>query len=195
MKRHYNRVKNLPIPRLSEKFVYAYHKYNIVLKSSIYRIQEAILAVAGDIPLGNSSKPVTITRSTFAVSIQQVKPEGFAGQNFSVNLGNFSEFNTSKNIDSDDLSFESMTEEQTAFIRLPPTLFDSISNISSNSRITHSIFLSDAAFLRRGKNLREVGSVIISASVVGVNAVENIEPPLTITFRKNPVCALQKQSC
>ena len=139
-----------------------------------------------DVPIGNPSEPVVITRSAFAVSVQQVDINQFmeTGQTFSANLGNFSDVNLEKNIDSNDLSFDMRTSQSTASLTLPNILFSAISN---NTRITHAVFLSDSLFLRRENNDMEVGGIIISASVVGSNSIDRLNPPVTINFLKNPV--------
>ena len=142
-----------------------------------------------DIPIGNTSEPVVITRSTFAVSVQQVDFDQFMeiGQIFSANLGNFSDLNMNDDIDSNDLSFEMLNTHSTASLHLPNNLFSSISNFTNNTRLTHAVFLSDSLFLRRENNDMEVGSIIISASVVGSDSVDGLKPPVSLRFLKNPV--------
>ena len=121
------------------------------------------------------------------MSVQQVDQLMETGQIFSANLGTFSDLNMSENINSSDLSFSGRTGQPTASISLPNNLFEAILNVTNNTRITHAVFLTDSLFLRRENNDMEVGGIIISASVVGSNSVEAIEPPLNITFLKNPV--------
>ena len=116
------------------------------------------------------------------------------GQTFSANLGAFSDLNMSENIDSNDLSFSRSTSQPTASISLPNNLFNAILNVTNNTRITHAVFLSDSLFLRRENNDMEVGGIIISASLVGSNSVEGIDPPLNITFLKNPVLSYNYSS-
>ena len=154
------------------------------------RILEAIGSIVGDIPIENISKPVVNTRRTFAVSVQQVDLNQFMeiGQNFSANLGGFSNLNMNESIDSSDLSFEMRTTTQaTASVGLPNSLFSAVPNVTSNTRITHAVFLSDSLFLRRDSNDLEVGGIILSASVVGYNSIESLDSPVSISFLKNPV--------
>ena len=154
------------------------------------RILEAIGSIVEDVPIRNISKPLVITRRTFALSVQQVDLDQFTeiGQNFSANLGGFSNLNTNESIDSSDLSFELRTTTQaTASVILPSNLFNAIYNVTSNTRITHAVFLSDSLFLRRDSNNLEVGGIIISARVVGYNSIESLDPPVSISFLKNPV--------
>ena len=62
-------------------------------------------------------------------------------------------------IDSNDLSFEMLNTQSTASLHLPNNLFSSISNVTTNTRITHAVFFSDSLFLRRENNDMEVGVV------------------------------------
>ena len=117
------------------------------------------------------------------------------GQTFSANLGTFSDLNMSENIDSDDLSFDMGSNQSIASISLPNNFFSATPNVTNNTRITHAVFLTDSLFLRRENNDMEVGSIIISASLVGSNSVEGIDPPLNITFLKNPVLSYYYSSC
>ena len=123
------------------------------------------------------------------MSVQQVDLDQFMeiGQTFSADLGTFSDLNMSENINSSELSFSGRTGQPTASISLPNNLFDAILNVTNNTRITHAVFLTDSLFLRRENNDMEVGGIIISASLVGSNSVEDIDP-INITFLKNPVC-------
>ena len=123
------------------------------------------------------------------MSVQQVDLDLFMeiGQTFSANLGTFSDLNISENINSSELSFSGITGQPTASISLPNNLFDAILNVTNNTRITHAVFLTDSLFLRRENNEMEVGGIIISASLVGSDSVEGINPPLNITFLKDPV--------
>ena len=131
------------------------------------------------------------------MSVQQVDLDQFTeiGQTFSANLGTFSDLNMSENINSNDLSFSERTGQPTASISLPNNLFNAILNVTNNTRITHAVFLSDSLFLRRVNNDLEVGGIIISASVVGSDSVEDIDPHLNITFLKNPVLSYNYSSC
>ena len=140
---------------------------------------EAIESVTKNIPINNSdiSKPVVISQRSFAVSIQQVNLQTFSqgGQTFNVNIGN----NQSNNIIVED----TVDTQSIASISLPNNLLDSIPNISNSTRITNAVFLSDSLFLRHDNKFMEVGSVIISATVVGVDTIKELNPPVTLTFQ------------
>ena len=140
---------------------------------------EAIESVTENIPINNSdiSKPVVISQRSFAVSIQQVNLQTFSqnGQTFNVNIGN--------DQSNDIIVGDTVDTKPIASISLPNNLLDSIPNISNSTRITNAVFLSDSLFLRRNDKFMEVGSVIISATVVGVDTIQELNPPVTLTFQ------------
>ena len=141
--------------------------------------------MTAEIPISEShTGPVMLLQRSFAVSVQEVNPEEFNAQFFSVSLGGnpFSEENLELNENS--LDFSSVTSS-TASLTLPQNLFDSLRD-SNSSRITQSVFLTEALYLRRNTSVLEVGSVIIAANVVN-SAIKGLEPPISLTFLKNPV--------
>ena len=148
---------------------------------------EAIESVVENIPLTNTSEPVVISQKSFAVSLQQVDIEEFkqSGQTFSVNFGDFS--NENQSLNSNDLTFGGSNQQSTAAISLPRNLLNGIPNITNNTRITHSVFITDSLFLRRVNNFQEVGSIILSAAVVGTDTIRGLNPPVGLSFMINPV--------
>ena len=163
--------------------------HSLIYFQTINRTLQVIASVAEQIPVGNTSEPVVITRSTFAVSVQLVDLDKFTetGQTFSVSLGTFSDLNVTENINPNNLSFDMKLNQSTASLSLPNNFFSATPDITNNTRIIHAVFLSDSLFLRRENNDMEVGSIVISASLVGSNSVKGIEPPINITLLKNPV--------
>ena len=137
---------------------------------------EDIESVTENIPINSSdiSKPVVISQRSFAVSIQQVNLQTFSknGQTFNVNIGN--------DQSNDIIVGDTVDTKPIASISLPNNLLDSIPN---SNRITNAAFLSDSLFLRRDDKFMEVGSVIISATVVGVDTIQELNPPVTLTFQ------------
>ena len=142
---------------------------------------EAVESVTENIPITNTSVPVVITQRSFAVSVQQVDIEKFkqSGQTFSVNFGDFSARN--ERIDSNDLTFESGSKQSSASITLPNYLLNSVPNLTNSSRITNAVFITDSLFLSRSDILK-VGSLIISAAVVGTSTLEQLQPPVNLRF-------------
>ena len=151
------------------------------------RLLESLEIVTKGIPIPeNSTEPVVITQPMFAVSVQEVTPELFAGFTFSANIDSGSDGVLS----SDSLSFgeldDSVLGPRTS-MSLPANLFQSIA-VTNTTRITQSIFINDALFLRRNSTTsqREVGAIILAADVVG-SRVSGLDPPITLMFLKNQV--------
>ena len=148
---------------------------------------EAIESVVENVLPTNTSEPVVISQKSFAVSVQQVNIEEFkqSGQMFSVKFGQFSYDNQSLNFN--DLTFGGTNQQSTAAINLPRNLLNGLPNITNNTRITHSVFITDSLFLSRIDNFQKVGSIILSASVVGTDAIRGLNPPVGLRFTINPV--------
>ena len=143
---------------------------------------EATQSVADRIPIQNTSQPVIIARSQFAVSAQEVVPNHFM-QTFSFTAEDHSHISNISRINSNNLYFGEMRNKSTASISLPNNLFNALHNISK-SRVTHAIYLSESAFLRRENSNLEVNSVIISASVVGAAPIIGFKnPPVILSFK------------
>ena len=142
---------------------------------------EAVESVTENIPITNTSVPVVITQRSFAVSVQQVDIEKFkqSGQTFSVNFKD--SLTRNQSLDSNDLTFGSSNEQSTASITLPNNLLN-----SNSSRITNAVFITDFLFLSR-RDILKVGSLIISAAVVGTSTLEQLQPPVNLRFITNPV--------
>ena len=148
---------------------------------------EAIESVVESIPITNISEPVIITQQSFAVSVQQVDIIEFtqSGQTFSVTYRGYSDENQTLN--SNDLVFGTTSQQHTASISLPHNLLSTVQNITNNTRITHSVFTTDSLFLRRNNNFLEIGSVIISTTVVGTGRIHELDSPVHLSFMVNPV--------
>ena len=148
---------------------------------------EAIESVVENVLPTNTSEPTVISQKSFAVSVQQVNIEEFkqSGQMFSVKFGQFSYDNQSLNFN--DLTFGGTNQQSTATINLPRNLLNGLPNITNNTRITHSVFITDSLFLRRDDNFQEVGSIILSAAVVGTDTIRGLNPPVGLSFMINPV--------
>ena len=149
------------------------------------RLLESIQLVAAKIPIPeNETGPVILLQTLFAVSVQEVNPQNFESQVLSVSLGDSPFSKTQDVLREDNLNFFKVNNS-TASITLPKNLFDSFP-ASNFSRITQLVFLNDALYLRRNETSLEVGSIIIAASVAE-GIIEHLEPPISLTFLKNPV--------
>lgn len=156
--------------------------YYITFKITSYykcRILEALETVVENIPITNSSEPEIIPLKSFAVAalLVDIKDIKVSGQNFSIN---------SREITEDNLSFGTRTDNAAASISLPNTILYNVTDITNSTRITHSVFLFDSLFLRRSENYLEVGSIIISASVVG-KTLRGLRDPVSLNFLINSV--------
>ena len=149
------------------------------------RLLDAVQMVTAEIPIPpNNTGPVILPQNSFAVSVQEVDPEEFDMQIFSASLGNNPFSNPNLELNEDNLVFSPVTSS-TASLTLPQNLLDS-SRVSNFTRIAQSVFLTDALYLRRNKSLLEVGSVVLSASVIN-QTIDQLDPPISLRFLKNPV--------
>ena len=148
---------------------------------------EAIELVVEKLPITNLSEPVVVAQKSFALSVQEVKVEEFKrlGLIFSVDFGDLSF--TNQCLNPNDLTFGTASQQSTAAISLPNNLLSAIPTTINSTRITHSVFITDSLFLRRSQNFLEVGSLILSASVVGRMAITGLDPPVNLRFLINPV--------
>ena len=148
---------------------------------------EALESVVQNLPVTNSSEPVVLTQKSFALSVQEINIEDFQrlGQTFSVNFRDFSTTNHSLN--PNDLTIGTASQQSTAAISLPNNLLNVTPKIINSTRLTHSVFITDFLFLRRSQNFLEVGSLVLSASVVGRKTIKGLDPPVNLRFLINPV--------
>lgn len=147
----------------------------------VIRLLDALERVSGSIPIPVNKSSTLITQKSFAVAVQRVDSENFSGLNFSAILGNF----TDQNVDNRGLLFNKMSNETpTGMLSLPRDLLEKAIN---GTRLSLSVFVTNSLFLRRMSNQMEVGSIIISAGVVGTRRVENLTSPVVIVFQTNPV--------
>ena len=138
------------------------------------------------IPFTDNETQVVLTRESFAVAVQEVETNHFPGLIFSVDVSN-SFYDTNSQLDMNSVSF-SETDDAIASLSLPNTLFDNLNSSKNNTRITQSVFLTNSLFLQRENNFSEVGGIILAASVVGTRVTE-LDPPIQLSFVKNPVSA------
>ena len=116
------------------------------------------------------------------MSAQQVEPNQFM-QTFSFTAEDNSHISNISRINSNNLYFGEMMNKSTASISLPNNLFNALYNISK-SRVTHAVYLSESAFLRRENSNLEVSSIIISASIVGAGPIKGLKnPPVILSFK------------
>ncbi len=161
----------------------------------LFRILSVVETVAENIPFPENETNIIITLTSFAISVREVDPENFNGQDFSVNVGDSFNFDGNMAIDPDSLSFSespqataSLSIPDDFFMHLDLSVFAGEDNTTSKAlpRIINSVYLSDILFLRREESVLEVGSIIMAASLSGGATVENLTNPITLVFVKKP---------
>ncbi len=128
---------------------------------------------------------------TFALQVQQLDPEEYKGQTFSVNLGSLQEVRednqtieqealvTGELESATDLKHEHDTTDNegvmktmagtTASLQLPEDLLDSCSDVNSTltsaapQRLSYSVFKSDILFQNLNQSHLSIGSIIVAA--------------------------------
>ena len=160
-----------------------------LIKKFFCRLLDALERVSENIPIPENETSALVTQTTFAVSVQKVDSETFNGLNFSAALGNFS----AQQIDKKGLLFNMMSSDRpTGSLSLPSNLLNKV----NSTRVTLSVFITNALFLRRRKvNLNKIGSIVIAAGVVGTRRVENLNPPVVTDFQRNPVMQSINAKC
>ena len=92
------------------------------------------------------------------------------------------------NIQSADLTF-GVYRNATASITIPANVFMAIQlplNVD-HIRISNAVYLRDLLFQPRDEGTLQVGSLIISTFISSNNSFEGLDPPVFLTFTKNPV--------
>ena len=145
------------------------------------RLLDAIERVSENIPIPENETSALVTQSTFAVSVQKLDPMTFTGLSISAVIESFDDQNINE------LMVNMMSSaKSTGSLSLPSNLLQK----ANGTRVTLSVFVTNSLFLRRDNNNTEVASIIIAAGVVGVQRVENLDPPIVAVFQRNPVSGL-----
>ena len=135
--------------------------------------------VSENIPIPENETSALLTQSTFAVSVQKVDPMTFTGLSISAVIESFDD----QRIDQLMVNMMMSNERSTGSLSLPSNLLQK----ANGTRVTMSVFTTNSLFLRRDTNNMEVASIVISAGVVGVQRVRNLDPPIMAVFQRNPV--------
>ena len=135
--------------------------------------------VSESIPIPENETSARITQSTFAVSVQKVDPMTFIGLSISAVIESFDD----QRINELMVNMMMSNERSTGSLSLPSNLLQK----ANGTRITMSVFTTNSLFLRRNNENMEVASIVISAGVVGVQRLRNLDPPIMAVFQRNPV--------
>ena len=143
---------------------------------------------------------------TFALQVQQLDPEEYKDQTFSVNLGSLEEVREdNRTIEQDALVTSELASHETdnegtrnsvagttASLQLPENLLDLCSDVNSNltsavpQRLSYSVFKSDILFQNLNQSHLSIGSIIIAARLkCADNATLNTSIKSTFQIDKN----------
>ncbi len=159
-----------------------------------FRLLESLQNFLDKVEVENSTANSTQTVfafETFALQVQQVDPEEYKGQTFSVNLGSLQDVRkdnqtieqgalfTSELESATNLKYEhdttvsegvmKTTVGTTASLQLPEDLLDSCSDVNSTltstvpQRLSYSVFKSDILFQNLNQSHLSIGSIIVAA--------------------------------
>ena len=135
--------------------------------------------VSENLPIPENETSALVKQSTFAVSVQRVDPMTSTGLNISAVIESFDD----QRVDEIMVNMMMSNERSAGSLSLPSNLLQK----ANGTRVTLSVFTTNSLFLRRDNNNMEVASIIISAGVVGVQRVRNLNPPIMAVFQRNPV--------
>ena len=154
-----------------------------------HRLLVILEELADGYPVTNET--VIIAKNMFATAIYpQINTTVFLGEGFSADLGSTFIFN---GIDKEKIGL-SASEDATASINLPLTLFNGLTLSDASSKLVFSFFLNEGLFVRRREFIQNnslaairLGSIVIAAHIAGGVAASSLEDPVRTTYITNPV--------
>lgn len=138
---------------------------------------DSLQNVSEALPIETEDQPVILLEESFVVLAQGVNPGSFEANTLVASLKN------------DTLAGDSLElvdnrngtySNSTAFLTLPPNLLNNLTaNNNSTDKIVSIAFQNDTLFLRRtsATRHRQLGSIILSASVAGEERIDNLTNP------------------
>lgn len=149
--------------------------------------------------VGNFSEDkVVYGFDTFALQLQDIDPNLFNGQTFSVNLGSVEDAIESNDGIQDFLKTSEMVITKvlgntTASIQLPNNFLDSAQECTDTSmldqpmdqlRLSYFVFLTDILFQSQNQTRLDIGSIVVAARLrCADNASFNFSNPIKVAFR------------
>ena len=130
----------------------------------ISRILESIEYLGRELVVENDN--LTFTRDNFALVLGDVDTNDYRGQTFTIET-DIDELHTFDSNQISTASGEDMNSTGACSFTLPESLFDDLSG--SIKRISYAVFSDDSLFQPRELRDRQVGGVIISVDVPGVD--------------------------
>ena len=152
---------------------------------SLCRILESIENLGRELELENDT--ATFAQDNFALVLGDVDTNDYRGQTFTIET----DIDVLDAFDSDQISTtddEETSSTGACSFTLPETLFDDLSDINATmQRISYGVFSDDSLFQPRDSRGRQVGGVIVSVVVSGVDKVQDLSNPVRMRFQKSPV--------
>ena len=128
----------------------------------------------------SGSNRTVLSFKTFALQVEEINPDTFNGQTFTIALGSFEQARKFSNVI--DLSvlvtvdgvvdgeLRKVNRNSTATLQLNPMLFRSCIGSDTNTsspqavrlRLSYSVFLTDSLFLPANRTLNKVGSIVVA---------------------------------
>ncbi len=140
--------------------------------------------------LTNTSGEVTFGFDNYALQLQDLDPDFFKGQIFTVNLGSAEEAlqsngNLGESLNTSQTVLDILVNQATSSVKLYQNFFadsmnssmENISNSTNKIRLSYTVFLTDILFQSRNESV-DIGSIIVStrlsneASFIPKNPVE-----------------------
>ena len=124
---------------------------------------------------------------TFALQLQDIDPNSFNGQTFSVNLGSVEDALQSEGGLGDSLvTSETVMDilvKSTASVYLPESFLENVDNLLANDtdmlRLSYSVFLTDVLFQSPNQSGFDIGSIIVSSRL----SYSTLLKPVQVSFR------------
>ena len=120
---------------------------------------------------------------TYALLLQDIDPDFFNGQTFSVNLGSVEDALQSEGDLGDSLVTSEMVMDilvkSTASVYLPDSFLDEVENDTNMLRLSYSMFLTDVLFQSPNQSGFDIGSIIVSARLRNTTLLN----PVQVAFR------------
>ena len=181
----------------------------IIVRSLLIRVLESLEQFQDKVVLvpENSTENAmnTFAFKTFAIQIEEIDPQMYQGQSFSVDLGSVQDTmnitgknptdklkttDTTRGISTTDTT-KRTSNSSTASIQLPEHLFADLSHCipsssSAQARVSYSVFLSDILFQNEDQKHLELGSIIVAARLqCDTNTTITLNNPIEVSFQIN----------
>ena len=156
----------------------------------MYRVLDNLAMFSDLLDLSTSSNDseqdgVVFGFDTYALQLQDIDPDLFNGQTFSVNLGSVEDALQSEGDLGDSLVTSEMVMDilvmSTASVYLPDSFFSNSEPLDSLNtlRLSYSVFLTDILFQSLNQSGFDIGSIIVSARLRNTTLLT----PIQVAFR------------